>query len=1153
MTQLFKDLFEKINQSPSPLRISNASPLQWIFLEKNFSPQTQTQVFVFPTEKEAQKSGNQDENGLYYPGLFHSPYSSILVSEQDLFARVKIAYTLLNNKKCNIYVSYQALFLNLLGMDFFNSQGKITIKAEDIIAPQELAETLVRQGYNCQSQIVERGDFAKRGEVFDIYPFSGKPIRLQYFDDLIEHIFEIDLETQRSKKDCPIPQVSLEHTLNILSREPFSKNFKSRFKRPTLQYNHLNQWRADVFNHLSEGRLFPNYSLYAPLFSSQPTSLFQIINGLPTSQIIIFKQDEVEYESSLLREKLEKDFNENKENTETLVPLFPPESFYHFQSFTPHLLVDEIYLENPAQEKSLNHIRLAFEPSFPHYNGSKHNLSFQNPKNRYQFLQNIAEFLIKFFSKKGQVFLLFKYLFTQEELIKNLKNYGVSKELLKRITFSNKNLCEGFYDQSRNIILISEYDFSSSGKKTAKPAPTTALSQDYFTEQISHLHKGDLVIHAEYGVGEYQGLEKLNMGGSESDFLVIHYRDGDKVYVPVYKIHLVQKHSQGEVSPKLDSLRSQKFLQAKKKARKAVKELAFDLIELQAQRKMQEGFSFSSPNEDFRSFEINFPYTETPDQGKAIERVCSDMEKTIPMDRLICGDVGFGKTEVAMRAAFKAVLDSKQVVILVPTTILSLQHYNSFIQRFKKFPVTIDFLSRLKTPKQAREISEQLKEGKIDIIIGTHRLLSSQVKYKNLGLLIIDEEHRFGVAHKEKIKLLKSNIDVLTLTATPIPRTLQLAQLGLRDISIIQTPPPRRQSIQTFIIREDEKTIREAIGRELKRGGQVYFVHNRVRDIELVASKVQKMAPKAKIIIAHGQLAERELEKRIQKFYNGEADILIATTIVESGIDIPMANTMIVNKADKFGLAQLHQLRGRIGRSERKAYAYLIVQAHKKIGDNAQKRLKALQTFSEMGSGFSIASSDLDIRGAGNILGGEQSGHIFNIGLELYLELLKEAIEDLKGKKEPSIQHIEIQTHFPSYIPSTHIPDHAQRLRYYKRFSKSQNLEEIHRIKDEIIDLYGKISDETLNLVSVFELRLMAQKLLLDSIKTQKKHIRLKFNESSFEANPEVRDKILNFILSRPRLFKLSPDFTATYSPKNQQEVDKDTLFQVITGIAEEI
>ncbi len=643
----------------------------------------------------------------------------------------------------------------------------------------------------------------------------------------------------------------------------------------------------------------------------------------------------------------------------------------------------------------------------------------------------------------------------------------------------------------------------------------------------------------------------MDVGEDKTDFLVIQYQNKDKVYLPVYKINLIQKHADSNAQIGVANLRSNKFQQLKDRAKNSVKKLAFDLLKLQAERESSKAYSFSPPDENYREFEMAFPFTETPDQKAAIEKVIDEMQQPRPMDYLVCGDVGFGKTEVAMRAAFKAVLDHKQVAVLVPTTVLALQHYNSFKKRFKDFPVNIEFLSRFKSAKESKQILEDVNDNKVDILIGTHKLLSDKVKFHDLGLVIVDEEQRFGVGHKEKLKLMKSNVDFLTLTATPIPRTMQLAFLGLRELSLIKTAPPKRQSIKTYIIHEDEKTIQDAIRKEINRGGQVFFVHNKVNDMEILYSELQRIVPEAKIIMAHGQLPEKDLEKRMERFYSGEFNVLLSTTIIESGIDIPTANTMIIDRADTFGLSQLHQLRGRIGRSEKKAYAYFIIPKNRNLTEVAEKRLKAIQSYADMGSGFSIASADLEIRGAGDILGASQSGHIEAIGLELYMELLQEAIAELKGEKRIINYDIEFATPFSSYIPNHYIKDASERLKYYKKLSNSKSLDQLDEYKDELVDIFGSFTQEVDNLFTILECRIRLSGSGIKSLKVSGRIVTIIFDQNILNQNTELRDIIVKTFISRPKVYQFTPDFKVIYTHKN--EISQEELIDITKNIAEQI
>ncbi|TNE99262.1 MAG: transcription-repair coupling factor, partial [Deltaproteobacteria bacterium] len=699
------------------------------------------------------------------------------------------------------------------------------------------------------------------------------------------------------------------------------------------------------------------------------------------------------------------------------------------------------------------------------------------------------------------------------------------------------------------VLVLSEGDLFANKQTKAKHVRQQDL--DLFAEQLGTLKEGDFVIHNDHGIGKYIGMESLNHGGQEADFVVLEYTSQDKVYVPVYKLNLIQKHADSGATVHIDSLRTARFNKVKERARSGIKKLAIDLLRLQAERQTAKAFQFSEPDHDFKEFELSFPFDETPDQLAAIDDVLASMQRPTPMDHLVCGDVGFGKTEVAMRAAYKAVLDHKQVAVLVPTTVLALQHFYSFKERFKNFAVNIEFLSRFKSPKETTKIKSDLEKGEIDIVIGTHKLLSDKIKYADLGLVVVDEEQRFGVGHKEKLKVLKKSVDFLTMTATPIPRTLQLAFLGLRELSLIKTAPPKRQSIKTYLIKEDDRTIQAAIDKELIRGGQVFIVHNKVQDMENYVAYIRDLAPSAKIIFAHGQLPEKELETRMQKFYNNEYQILISTTIIESGIDIPNANTMIIDRADTFGLAQLHQLRGRIGRSDKKAYAYFVIPKHRSLTQIAEKRLKALQTYAEVGSGFNIATCDLEIRGAGDILGGEQSGHIEAIGLELYMELLKEAIAELKGEKRIGNRNIEISAPFPSYIPNDYIENSGERLKTYKKLSNCTDIESLKKMEEDLLDIYGAHPTPLKNLFALLESRNILQETGLSSCKVVGTSVIYQFDKGILDSDVQLRNKVVEIFLSQPKKYQFTPDYKVHYS--HGSEVDGDTLISLAQNIAGQI
>ena len=1057
-----------------------------------------------------------------FPGLEHSPYSGILASESSLLSRFQ-CLDFLTHCEDNFFIvtTWEAASMKLPPQSFFK-ENKINLEISDIAEPYELAKQLVELGYTHSTSVEEPGSFVQKGEIFDIFPLNGSPFRLHYFDDMIEEIFEIDPDNQRTLKDRPLEKVTLGPMPQVLSQSTFSNILRSHIPMPKVGQKEKFEKRKRILSQLSNGQMFEGYASAVPLFFENPVTLTEFINN---DDLNIQFLDPSITQSNLLEfsELMRSEFDHESNSAESLQMFPDQQAFYQFESFQeliegPHLHINSINIDISFDEDLTNKIDLTLE-STSLYLRQHINPTLSKP----DFFKEFFQFLLKEYKLDGRIVFTYNQDNTRKEIEHLLELADEEKKLSNKITFEKYHLQQGFYYQAEKLLVVSDSDlFSYKRKKTQK---VKEYDYDLFAEQIATLKEGDYVIHTEHGLGIYKGLESLNLGASESDFLVIHYANNDKVYVPVYKMNLIQKHADGAAELKPDNLRSNKFSQLKVKAKNSIKKLAFDLLKLQAERESAKAFSFSAPDHLYKEFELAFPFQETPDQEAAIDRVLKDMQKTRPMDHLVCGDVGFGKTEVAMRAAFKAVEDNKQVAILVPTTVLALQHYNSFVKRFKDFPVRIDFLSRFKSPKDSKVVKEKLHAGELDIVIGTHKLLSDSIKYKDLGLVIVDEEQRFGVGHKEKLKLLKASVDFLTLTATPIPRTMQLAFLGLRDLSLIKTAPPKRQSIKSYIIKDDAFTLQNAIRKELSRGGQVFIVHNRVNDIEIYGNYIRELVPDAKIVICHGQLSEKEIESRMRAFIEGKYDILLATTIIESGIDIPNANTMIIDKANMYGLAQLHQLRGRIGRSDKKAYCYFIIPNTQNLTPLAERRLKALQTYADMGSGFNIASSDLEIRGAGDILGGEQSGHIECIGLELYMELLKEEINELKGAKEVTKRDIEISTPYSAYIPNNYIHDAGERLKQYKRLSNIIKISGLETKREEFQDIYGLIPQELENLFHILEARCHLQKLALKSVQLGGSTVNLKFDQSILENNEELRTSLINFFMQSPRKYQFSPTF----------------------------
>ncbi len=1153
---LFSGISNKINywlQQQQELALKGVTPNQWSLLAGSyFSGQLfdSTHVLLCSDQDEAEEvfdALKHLKNISFYPGHNHALYSSILSSENLLLQRWSVLQKLQNNTPLIIVTTPEASLLLGPDQEFFK-KNRFHIKKDDIISPIDLAKKLTELGYFPSSTIEEPGTFARRGEIFDIFPISHPPVRLHYFDDLIEDIFAIDIDTQKTNREVSFQDVSIIPGAGFLTQDPYASRLRSNLPQAQPAFKNKYEARKQLLGRINEGQLFENYPLYIPLFFDKPCTLFDFLPA--NSKISFFNYDNGQKSFDLFLASQQDDFKTLSNDVESSSVIPGPEFFY--LEHLPELSFKKLYIDQLDIAVNLDtpfdkELHLNFE-KLKSYFQTKLQMTGKVPENRFEYIKGCLGILKKELSVRGHLLVNYKSENARQELQYLLEENGLT-EIGTRMQFVFGKLDEGFYYKNEHIFVLSEGDFFSVKKKKAKQVKS--INKDLFAEQIATLKINDYVIHRDFGVGIYKGLETIQAGDQQSDYLVILYEDNDKVYVPVYKLNLVQKHADSSSGLKVASLKSKKFSELKQKARGSVKKLAFDLLKLQAERKLKGGYPYSPPDHIFKEFELSFAFEETPDQQKAILDVLEDMQNQYPMDRLVCGDVGFGKTEVAMRAAMKAVLDKKQVVVLVPTTVLALQHYHSFVKRFENFPVNINFISRFKTAKQKNEVMVQVAEGKVDILIGTHAVLSDKLEFHDLGLLIIDEEHRFGVGHKEKLKVLKSGVDVLTMTATPIPRTLQLSFLGIRDLSLIQTAPPRRQAIKTYIIKEDDLTLKSAIEKELSRGGQIYYVHNRVHDIEEHELYLKKLVPNARISVTHGQMNERELEKRINDFYDHKSDILLATTIIESGIDIPNANTMIIDRADTYGLAQLHQLRGRIGRSDRKAYAYFIVPENKILSETAQRRLQALQTYAEMGSGFALASSDMEIRGAGDILGGEQSGHIEAIGLEFYMDLLQEAIQELKGEQKVSVKNIEIQASWSAYIPNSYIPDHSLRLKYYKRLSNCSDLTRLEDIISELNDAFGITPKELEALYSILRSRIIFQPLGLRLVKVSGSQIALFFDQEILNWNHQLRDKMLNFFINKPKFYKMNPD--SSVNALFKEPVSHTVLYEFAKHIAAEM
>lgn len=947
---------------------------------------------------------------------------------------------------------------------------------------ESLIEQIASVGYQRTDMVEKPGEFSVRGGIVDIFPvYFENPIRMEWFDDEVDSIRPFSVSDQRSFdkwKEIVIPPAQeLFATPERLYQagEKVEKLLAERLSvtKDSALKEKLNQSIGYEIEQLKNNTTFTGIYKYISLIYQDCQSL---LNYMPKDSLLVLDEPNRILESARQMEK---------EEGEWQIALLQQ------GEFLPKLKIS-LSFEEVIMNKEFPRIHLSlFMRQIPGI----------QPQNVIQIMcRSMQQF-------HGQMHVLktewerwkksrFRVVFlaSNEERMNRLErvlnDYGM--EAVKNRTGQAPlpgqpviclgNLQNGFEMNGIRLAVITEGEvFTQKQRRTRR---NTKLDHVEKIKDYQELKPGDYVVHVNHGIGKYLGIETLEVRGMHKDYMHIQYAGNDKLYVPVEQIDQVQKYIGGEEkAPKIYSLGGSEWSKVKNKVRSSVQDIAQDLIELYAKRQYAKGYSFSKDTPYQKEFEAMFPYEETPDQLRSVEEIKKDMEKSQPMDRLLCGDVGYGKTEVAIRATFKATMDGKQVAVLVPTTILAQQHYETFRERFADFPVQIDVLSRFRTRKQQKQTIEGLKNGTVDIVIGTHRLLSKDIVFKDLGLLVIDEEQRFGVKHKEKIKKLKHNIDVLTLSATPIPRTLHMAMMGVRDLSVIETPPENRFPVQTYVLEYSGALVREAVERELARGGQVYFLYNQVQNIEQMAEQIRLLVPEARIAVAHGQMPESELEKVMLDFLDGEYDVLVSTTIIETGVDIPNVNTLIIYDADKMGLSQLYQLRGRVGRSNRIAYAYFTYQRDKVLSETAEKRLQAIKEFTELGSGFKIAMRDLSIRGAGNILGAEQHGHIATVGFELYSQMLKEAIAEIKGdkKKEEKVDPV-IELSVDAYLPSEYIGDEKQKIELYKKIRAVTSLDEVSDLEEEIEDRFGDLPEPVQMLLKIAKIKAYAISYKIESV-----------------------------------------------------------------------
>ena len=992
----------------------------------------------------------------------------------------------------------EAAALRLFDRDYYAGLA-VTLKRGEEVDVEVLTGHLASVGYTQMDLVEMPGQFTRRGGILDVYsPESDRPVRIEFFGDEIETIRKFDPETQRSQSGLDEAQ------LLPLTETPVTERLLAAV------HGRLSRQRVDVEDEEMAAELasaggvsvFPGWEFFAAVAGADKS----LLTLLPKCALFI-------EEPAMVRNQIDRWWNkvEQRHERSAMGSLIRPEDIYLRPEVLQAALDGQMGLDLDQlgvvdvldEDNTLGEIELNTRPTL-RFHGS---------------IPALTDQLRTLMASEARIVLAAPHQGDVERLATVLREYQIPYRLGSRNphpgeTMLNESsymegdlrvpvivrtpIASGVSFLDSNLFLFGANDLSDDADVAARPEPRRSKTAA-FVSDFRDLGVGDYVVHVEHGIAQYQGLKEIEQDGLSVEFMILEFAEAAKLYVPLTRLDLIQKYRSTDAgpAPALNRLGSQQWAKTKARVRKAMQDMTGELLKLYAERTNAEGTAFSRDNEFQREFEDSFDYSETDDQISAIRAIKYDMESTRPMDRLLCGDVGYGKTEVAMRAAFKAVQDGKQVAVLTPTTILSFQHFETFKKRFAQFPINVEMISRFRTQKEQKLIVERVETGKVDILIGTHRLLSKDIKFQDLGLLVVDEEQRFGVRHKERLKQMRKEIDVLAMSATPIPRTLHMSLVGLRDMSVIETPPKDRMAIQTVVAKFDEKIIRSAVEVELERGGQVYFVHNRVESIYEIAARIQELVPAARVCVGHGQMGESELERVMLAFMRHEYDVLVATTIIENGLDIPLANTMLINRADRHGLSELYQLRGRVGRSNRRAYAYLLIPPEQELTEIARRRLAALKEFSDLGAGFKIAALDLELRGAGNMLGGEQSGHIEAVGFELYTSMLEAAVKEMKGEASEERPATQLNLGIALRIDESYVPEENQRLRLYKKIAGAASEVAVNEVRAEMEDRYGAPPDATVYLLEASLIRLECERIGIAQVDRKRTELHIRFMENA--------------------------------------------------------
>jgi transcription-repair coupling factor (superfamily II helicase) len=1061
------------------------------------------------------------ESVILLPAYDVLPFENMSPHAEIQEARAKALWKITTGAARVVITPASAASMKLHAPEFYFDSAQVFRRGETVDV-DKIVEHLNTVGYTKTDVVEMPGEYALRGGILDVYPpEADRPLRIEFFGDEVESVRKFDPGTQRSATG--IDEVQLLPLTDTPVREDTLAAINARLSGARVGGSEQDIEEAVRASGVA---VFPGWELYAPV-AGAGLSIFDLVGN---AAVVLNEPTAIKSELDTWWERV----NAAHERT-GVGNLVRPEDLY----VSPDDWWNRIGDFAVADLEQLG--ITTFESEEVTF-GSRPTTRFHGS------IPAVVEELKKLTEEGQRVMFAAGSTGEVERLAEVFTEYGVTFRLGTRTARPGESyiddaaylageevsttIVKGFVPDGvvlpgARLVIFGACDlFDESEMTVARPARSKSKTSA-FVSDFRDLAVGDYVVHVEHGIGQYHGLKEIPQNdGSKAEFMILEYAEGARLYVPLTRLDLVQKYRSAEgARPVLNRLGTAQWQKTKAKVKKAMRDMAEELLKLYAQRKMAPGHAYPTDTEWQREFEDAFEFNETDDQVSAIEDIKKDMQTSTPMDRLLCGDVGYGKTEVAMRAAFKAVSDNRQVAVLAPTTVLVFQHFETFKRRFAQFPIRIEMLSRFRNAKEQKEIVERIEAGKVDIAIGTHRLLSKDVKFSDLGLVIVDEEQRFGVAHKERLKQMRKEVDVLTMSATPIPRTMHMAMVGLRDMSVIETPPKDRMAIQTVVAPWDEKVIRSAIQHELDRGGQIYFIHNRVESIYEIAAKLQELVPKARILVGHGQMTERELEKVMFGFVQHQADILVATTIVENGLDIPRANTMFINRADRHGLSELYQLRGRVGRSNLRAYAYLLIPSDTELSPIARRRLAALKEFSDLGAGFKIAALDLELRGAGNLLGGEQSGHIDAIGFEMYTSMLERTVRELKGEVEAEEAEVQLNLGLNIRIPAEYIAEENQRLRMYKRVAGVDTEKQLEDVTAELADRYGEPPAPVRNLLEYATLKLLCRRINVTGIDRHRDVVNVKFGD-----NPDIDPQKLMRFVSTKKGANFSPQGVLKYT-----------------------